>query len=176
MAPGWLGLRRQHALQGRHDRCTLRVRVVAARLPVIPGAEIHHRLGIERGDFVVVGKLLRDLRHFAGVGCVERRASGLRIVAVTHCERADQRLLAGARLARKCFGLLRGSEGRRDSILLHRKIDVGPEHQSLTPEAHGAVGIELLRHAEGTLRLAVIERVGKTQALVEIGLRAFILG
>src|SRR5262249_33850798 len=55
-------------------------------------------------------------------------------------------------------------------VLLHWKIDVRPEHQRLAPEAHGAIGIELLRLAERTLRLTVIERVRETQSLIEIGL------
>ena len=140
-------------------------------MPVVPGAEIHDRLGVEHGDFVVVGKLRRDLRHRGRVGRVERRAVGLRIAAVARRERPDQRLLAWARLAGKRLRLLRGRIGRRDRVFLHRKIDVGTEHQRLAPEAHGAVGIELLRLAEGALRLAVIERVGEPQALIEICLR-----
>ena len=117
-----------------------------------------------------------NLRHFGRVGCVERRAGGLRIAAVARRERADQRLLARACLAGKRLRLLRGGVGGRDRVLRHRKIDVGTEHQRLAPEAHGAVGIELLRHAERALRLAVIERIGETQALIEISLCALVRG
>jgi hypothetical protein len=54
--------------------------------------------------------------------------------------------------------------------LHHRHVDVGAEHQRLAPEAHGTVGIELLRLAERALRLFVIEAVGQPQSLIEIGL------
>src|SRR4029079_9415267 len=130
----------------------------------------------ERGDLVVVGKLLRDFRHFARVGRVEWWSGRLRIAAVARRERVNQRLLARARVACKRLRLLCGRISGRERVFLHRKIDIGPEHQGLAPEAHGAIRIELLRHAERTLRLAVIEGVGKTQALVEIGLRALVRG
>ena len=66
---------------------------------------------------------------------------------------------------------LRRGKGGRHRLFHHRHVDVGPEHECLAPEAHRAGGIELLRLAEGALRLAVIEAVGKYQALIEIGLR-----
>src|SRR5262249_4433004 len=40
--------------------------------------------------------------------------------------------------------------------------------------AHGAVGIESLRLAEGALGLAMVKRVGETQALIKISLRAVV--
>ena len=51
---------------------------------------------------------------------------------------------------------------------------LGPSTSDFAPEAHGAVGIELLRHAERALRFGVIERIGETQALIEISLCALV--
>jgi hypothetical protein len=68
----------------------------------------------------------------------------------------------------------RSREGWRHRVFLHRQIDVGPKHQRFSPEAHGAVRIELLRLAEGALRLAVIERIGEPEPLIEIRLRQLV--
>ena len=46
-------------------------------LPVVPRAQVHQRLGVERGDVVVVRELRRDLAHGRGVGGVERHAVSL---------------------------------------------------------------------------------------------------
>ncbi len=54
---------RQHAFERRHDGAALLVWRVAAGLPVIPRAEVHHRFGVEHRDLVVVRKLRRDLLH-----------------------------------------------------------------------------------------------------------------
>src|SRR3954470_23537194 len=49
-----VGLLCQYALKRRYDGRALRVRFVAARLPVVPRAEVHHGLGIEDRNIVVV--------------------------------------------------------------------------------------------------------------------------
>jgi hypothetical protein len=54
---------RQHAFERRHDRGALLVWRVAAGLPVIPRAEVHHRFSVEHRDLVVVRELRRDLLH-----------------------------------------------------------------------------------------------------------------
>ena len=150
--------------------------VAAAGLPVVPRAEVHHRFGVEHRDLVVVGELRRDLRHRRRIGRIERRPVGLRVLGVAGRDRRNQRLLARARLGGEPARLLGGREGRRHRVFLHRQVDVGPEHQRFAPEAHRAVGIELLRLAEGALRLVVIERVGEPESLVEIGLRLLVRG
>ena len=67
---GMIRIASQHALQCRHNWHALRIGFAAARLPVVPRAEIHDRLGIQRGNFVVIGKLRRNLGHFGRVSCV----------------------------------------------------------------------------------------------------------
>ena len=148
----------------------------AAGLPVVPRAEVHHRFGVEHRDLVVVGELRRDLLHRRRIGRIERRPVGLRVLGVAGRDRRNQRLLARARLGAEPARLLGGREGRRHRVFLHRQVDVGPEHQRFAPEAHRAVGIELLRLAEGALRLVVIERVGEPESLIEIGLRLLVRG
>src|SRR6266568_2313536 len=47
----------EHALQRRHDGDALRVRLTSAGLPVVPWTKIHHRLGVENRDLVVLREL-----------------------------------------------------------------------------------------------------------------------
>ena len=49
---------------------------------------------------------------------------------------------------------------------------LGAQHQRLAPVAHGALGVGVLRGAEGARRLGVIEGESKANALVEIRLGA----
>ena len=171
---GMIRSARQHALEHRHDGGALRIGLASAGLPIIPGAEIHHRLGIEHCDLVVVRERGGDFAHRLGVGRVERCTLGFRVLRVARRQRGDQRLLARRRIGGERARLLRGGQGRRNRIVLHGKIDVGAEHQRLAPEAHGALRVDFLRLAEGTLRLAMIECIGKPQPLIEIGLRLHI--
>ena len=161
---------RQHAFERRHDRRTLRLGLTAARLPIIPRAQIHQRFGMEHRDVVVVRELCRDLAHGGRVGRVERRAVGLRVCRVAGCERGDQGLLTRRGLAGERLRVADGGVGRRDRVLLHRHIDVRSEHQCLAPEAHRAIRIEPLRLAQSAPRLVVIERVGEAEPLIKIRL------
>ena len=145
--------------------------VAAARLPVVPRAQVHQRFGVERRDVVVVRELRRDLAHGGGVGRVERHAVGLGVGRIAGREREDQRLLARARLAGERLRVADRRIGGRDRVLLHRHVDVRAEHQCLAPEAHRAIRVEPLRLAERAARLVVIERVGEAEALIEIRLR-----
>ena len=67
-------------------------------LPIIPGLDVHQRLGGENLDLIVVRKARRDFHHRLGIGGVEGEPVGFRIVRVAGGERRDQRLLLGARL------------------------------------------------------------------------------
>ena len=68
------GAAREHRLEPLQDAGGPPLRLVAAGLPVVPGLRVHRRLGRERGDVVVVGKLVGDGRHRVGIGGVERGA------------------------------------------------------------------------------------------------------
>jgi hypothetical protein len=48
--------------------------------------------------------------------------------------------------------------------------------ERLAPEAHRAFRVELLRLAEGALRLGMVEAEGHDEALVELGLRLGLRG
>src|SRR3954470_9045369 len=63
-----VGLRCEHALEGWHYRHALRVRLVPPWLPVIPGTQIHHGLGVKNGNVVVVQKSRSSLLHGLRVG------------------------------------------------------------------------------------------------------------
>ena len=71
----------------------------------------------------------------------------------------------------KTLGLADGLQRDDVQVVGHAFIDVGSEHQRFAPEADRAIRVELLRRSERTCCLAVIETVGQTQALIEIGLR-----
>ena len=161
----------EHALQRRHDRGALRVRFSPARLPVIPGTDVHQRFGVEHRDLVVLRKLHRSLGHGRGVGGIQFGTVRLGVLCVALGQGRDQRLLLRARLGGKRARSLRRSERGRHCLFYHRHVDVGAEHQRLSPEAHGTVGIELLRLAECALCLLVIEGMRQPQTLVEIALR-----
>ena len=144
---------------------------MAAGLPIIPRTNVHHRFGVEHRDLVVVRELRRNLLHGQRISGIEWRPVRVRVLGIAGRDRRNQRLLARGRLGGEHTRLLGRREGRRHRVFLHRQIDVGPEHQRFAPEAHGAVRIEFLRLTKGALRLAVIERVGEAEALIEIGLR-----
>src|SRR3954454_23205465 len=48
----------KNSLKRWDDRRALRVRLPAALPPIVPRAEVHHRLGVESSDLVVVGEAL----------------------------------------------------------------------------------------------------------------------
>jgi hypothetical protein len=129
------------------------------------------RFRVQHRDFVVLRELCRDVGHGGGIGRIQPRSVRLRVFNVSRRQARNQRLLARACLGGEGARLLHCGGGRRHCFFRHRQVDVGPEHQRLTPETHGAVGIELLRLTECALRLLVIEGIGQPQSLVEIDLR-----
>ena len=165
-----IGVLGEHPLQCGHDLGALRVRLSPARLPVIPWTEIHERLGVEHRDLVVLGELRRGPGHGGGVGGIEPGAVGLRVLGVARGQGCDQRPFLRACLGGQRARLLCRGERRSHRLFHHRHIDIGAEHQRLAPEAHGAIGVELLCLAECALRLLVIEGMGQPQTLIEIAL------
>ena len=161
----------QHRLERGEDLGGLALGLGAARLPVVPGREIHQRLGVEDLDVVVLRKARRGRAHGGGVSGVERGPLGLRIGRVALRDRLDQRLLARARRPRVLLRLEHGRHRGLDRLGVHRRVDVGTEHQRLAERAHRAIRIELLRRAEGARRLGMIEAVGEPQPLIEVALR-----
>ncbi len=171
---GMLRIGRQHPFQCRDDVRGAALRRAAGVRPVIPGRQIHHRLGRQDSDLRILGKPPCDLGHRVGVGRVERLAVGGRTLRVAVGEGVDQSTLPVRGVGGVGLRLPQGLQGRRVGIRLHRPVDVGAEHQRLAPETHGAGGIETLRLAEGASRLPMVEGVGQAEPLVEkgLGLRA----
>ncbi len=104
----------QHFLETGDDLRRLALRL--AGLPIIPGREIHQRLGVERQDVVVLRILRGEALHRRRVGRVERAPLRLRIVRVTLRDRGDQCLLARAGGRRVLLRLAHGGNRRRDGV------------------------------------------------------------
>ena len=116
----------------------LRVGFVAARLPVIPGAEIHDGFGVERGDFVVVGKLARPSPWRPHRPRRAALAVGLRIFRIALGQRCDQRLLARACRSGERLRLLRWPRKRvRPLPPAIGRLMLGPS-TSASPQKHMA--------------------------------------
>ena len=161
----------KHRFQRRHDLAAAALGLRAARLPVVPRLRVHHRLGVQRLDRVV-GRIARgDLLHRVRICSVECGALGLRIGRIALGERVDQRAVARRRGRRQRDRLAERGQRGRIGFRHHRHVDVRPENQRFAPEAHGAGGVELLRLAEGALRLGVVERERQADSLIEPGLR-----
>src|SRR5215831_9240995 len=108
---GMVGIVGEHALERGHDGRALRVWLGSARLPIIPGAQIHNGFGVEHRNIVVVRKLGRDTRHGGGICSIELPAVLFWILRVTRRECRDQLLFAPARLWTKSTRLLGSSNG-----------------------------------------------------------------
>src|SRR3954452_3829439 len=89
-----VGLLCEHALEGWHYRHALRVRLVPPWLPVIPGTQIHHGLGVKNGNVVGLRESRSSLLHGVGIGGVQRSPLCLSVIAVAPGDCGDQRLLA----------------------------------------------------------------------------------
>ena len=159
------GLERLHLLRG----AALGRRPVG--LPIVPRLQVHERVGEQQLDLVVIGVVGRQRRQGVGIGCIQRLAVGSGIGRVPLGHRCDQRLLLGRDAAGQRLGLGHRGEGGCDGLGQHRQIDVGAEHISLAPVAHGAGRILALCCPERPRRLGVVEGVGEPQALIEVGLR-----
>ena len=92
----------------------------AVGLPIIPRARVHHGLGGEQGDVVLIRKARGDGEHRIGIGGVERGAIDGRILRIAQRERVDQRLLGrrgaiaqGLRASERC-------QRRRERVGVHR--------------------------------------------------------
>jgi len=83
-----------------------------------------------------------------------------------------ERLVLAAKAGVDLATLRRGAPRERQGLLVHRKIQIRPEHIGLAPEAHGAIGIELLGVTEGAQRFETARLFGMVGAGVE-ALRAF---
>ena len=151
-------------------------RRLAAVGPVVPGRQVHQRFRVEDGNVEILRKALGDLLHGLRIGLVEGGAVRGWVGGVACRQCLDQRLLPFARAGRKGLSLRKRRQRRLHGRGVHRRIDVGAEHERLGPEAHGAVRIEALGCPEAPPGFGMIEAVGERQAFVEVALRIGALG
>ena len=160
--------------QRRDQICYGRLQGLAVLLPVVPRRDVHQRIGIEGLDGRIVGIVPGNLRHGLGVGLIQDGTVVVRIGRVSGVQCLDQGLLQGAGAGthrhRTVCGLPGPAYGRR----VHGRVDIGSENIGLPPGAHGAGRIQLLGVVEGPERFRMVERVRKSQALIEILLRFFV--
>lgn len=161
---------REHAFQlGQDARCARGL--LAFRGPVRPRGQVHQRLGMQRGDVVVIRETGGGLAHRIGIGLVQCGTVGRRGVGIAQRQRIDQGAV-GRGCARGQTGRARRQRRRLGGAgRVHRQVDVGAQHQGLAPDADRAVGIAPRRFRERAPGGLVVEAVGQPQALVEILLR-----
>ena len=138
--------------------------------PVSPGTKIHQRFNKQGGCIQIVWIAFRQGAHCVGVGMVVafavrgvcRVALGQRfyVVALARADVARQSLRVFYELARQCF-----------VVGVHGRIDVGAQHQRLTPIGHRTVRIQSRRLGEGAAGFHVIETVRQIHALIDEALR-----
>ena len=169
--PGMVGILRENAFQALLDIGRPALRLLAARLPIVPGLGVHRRLGRQHRQFEVVRIFVRQRRRCIREGSVELRPFGSRIIRISRGDCFDEVLLLVACAGGKRLRLSKRGNGRRIRFRGHRHVDVRSEHQRLAEEAHGASRIEALRLAESPPGFRVVEIGGEPEALVEIALR-----
>ena len=167
---GMVGLAPQHVFQRREDLGRAPLGPRAGRLPVIPGRQVHQGFDMQQRDLRIVRIARCRLAHGLRIGRIERGTVGLGVAGIAAGECRDQVAFAGAGLACRCLRPRDRSQRRGVGRGVHRRIDVGAQHQRLAPVAHGALRIQALRLAERPRRLGVVEGIGQPQSLVEITL------
>ena len=105
------------ALEFRDDLVGVPFASPAAILPVIPWLRIHHRFGMDHGEFDVVRKAPCDFAHRVGPGFVERRPVGGGIGRITGRQSSDERLLLVVCVARQSFAPAQAPQGPAHSPL-----------------------------------------------------------
>ena len=167
----------QHPLDLQRARA--RRRLAGRDVPQLPGREVHHRVGVQRGDVEVVGVARVDAGHRVGVGELERREVLDRLGPGEPLrQRVDQVALDVGRA--RC-GLARGGDGSVRAPQRRMQVD-GVEGVPVlvvvraggvgdAPVGECAPGIVLHGPLEAAHRLLVVEAVAPQQAAVEPRLR-----
>ncbi len=170
-----LGIAPQHALQCADD--LFRTFVWTSLLvPQLPRVQVHQAFGIERGCIQIIGILLRQFLHRAGVILLDLLVVGVFRIGVAPGHGGDIVALGlgGAVLQRLRFA--DGFEGDALAPLIDRKVVVRPDRIRHAPPRHRQLGIQFGGAAEGPLALGVIEAVAERQSLVEELLRFAVRG
>ena len=167
---------RHHPFQGGDDLFGAWFGLAIKRIE-LPGPQVHHALGVERGGIEIVRKALRDLAHRRRVGCFTRWL--LTIVRRRH-------VALGKRIDEGPFDVTAGGSSRLrvgqmvvrllQPVWRRRVVVVGTERQRHPPMRHRCFRIERGGAFERAKRLFMIEAVQQGQAFVEKLLRLGIAG
>ena len=174
--PGMVRRLRQHRFKALLDVCSPELRLLAARLPIVPGLGVHTGLGRDDRKFEVVRVLVGERDHRVGEGGIERLAIFGRILGIAPGYRLDQAFFLVGRTCGQRLRLAHRVDRQLVHCRVHRRVDVGSEHQRFGSKAHGAIRIEALSLSEGAARLGMIEVRRLPDALVEISLSLRVLG
>jgi hypothetical protein len=167
----------QHPLDLQRARA--RRRLAGRKVPQLPRSEVHHRVGIQRGDVEVVRVARVNPGHRIGIGELERREVLDRLgPGIPLGQRVDQDALDVGRA--RC-GLARGGDGSVRTAQRRVQVDgvegvpvlvvVGAGGVGDAPVGECAPGIVLHGPLEAAHRLFVVEAVAPQQAAVEPRLR-----
>ncbi len=172
---GVVGILRDHRLEGGDDlgRVALGLQL---RVVVVPGLQVHQRLGVQDLCIGIVGSRRGKLRGRGRVGFVEWPSIGRRRFRVACSQRLDEGLLARGGLRRELDRALQALPGVGIVGRVHRRIDVRTEHQRRAPPAHRTLRVELGRLQERAFGAVVVETEGQHQALVEPALHLRLIG
>ncbi len=161
----------QDRLERRHDlgRALGRRPV---RLPELPGAQVHARLGVQRRRVEIVRIPLGERFHRRVVVARELRLVGGRIGGVADREGLDVGPLVGGRGGREREGLL-DFDPRLLQAFFRRSgvVVVGAEREGHAPVRHRRFRIEIRRARERPDRFFVVEAEEEHHPLIEVLLR-----
>ena len=134
---GVVRIRLEHAFQRRNDLSGSPFRSCSARLPIIPRAQVHQRLGVQHGDHLIFRVPAGHLLHRLGVGCVEGGALRRWVVGIPHRERFNQYLFArcDSILQFRCIPLAASAAGTAAASI--GALMFGPS-ASASPQKHMA--------------------------------------
>ena len=165
-----VGIALLDALERGDDHLRSRARR-AVGLPVVPGRQVHERVGVQRPHVVISGEVTPQIAGGGGVGRVQRAATPCCVGGVAGRNRFDQRALDRTCVGYPGVGCAHGLEHLRHHGRVHRDVDVGAVGERDTPVADRARRIEPRRFAERVDGFLVIEAVCEQQSLVEVALR-----
>ena len=140
----------------------------AVGMPVVPWAEIHERIDVQRPRLDVAWMLGHDSAHGAHVRRVLTRPTRRIRRRVPRDERIDQvdfRGIGGTQLS-----AFRHDQGALGGDARHRRVDVRTIGERDAERTHRTGGVEPLRFAKRADRFGMIERPEQPESLIEVPL------
>ena len=161
----------QDAFGDPHGVANLPLRGLAICLPVIPGREVHDGVDREDRNLRIVRKAPRGVSHRLRVGAVEGGPFDLWVICVAFDQGLDQGLFPRTGPWCQCFGFGDRGHGGISCSFVHGCVDIGTQHKSLTPVAHGTALVLFLGLTEGAQGFRMVEGIREPQPLIKIALR-----